>query len=76
MNWLGLVFAVVAIVALITAIVFLYTHRKGDDKPKPDPPPNLNGRARERRDRGAHDEKPGGPYRRRRVVPGSWEAKK
>jgi len=75
-SWIGLIVAVGAATALITAIVFLWVHRKDDDKPKPDPPPNLNGRARERRDRGAHDEKPGGPHRRRRVAPGSWEAKK
>ena len=78
MNWLGLVLAAIAALAIITALVFLYLHRDGSGPKPPDSPklpPNMNGRAQERRD-GRDREKPGEPFRRRRVVPGSWEAKK
>lgn len=49
MNSLGLIAALVAGSALLTAIVFLIVHRDGTGPGgKPDPPPILNGQHRRR----------------------------
>lgn len=48
MNWLGVV-AIVAALALLTALVFLYVHRDGGNNSTPDPPshrPQMNGTTR------------------------------
>ncbi len=50
MNWLGVVVAIIAGLAIITAVVFLYVHRDGDKEDKEDKPErphaSLNGRHR------------------------------